>query len=301
MSEINRYVIVSHHPCQDGFMAATICMDALITIGGVPRDRIEWIAGDYSKATVLPTSKDTMLYVLDFSYEPDVMVWLADGVHTLVWIDHHRTAIDAWKQSGRDRPNICAFLSEDNGASGAMLTWQHFHPDEPAPPAVVAVDDRDRWQFKHLYTKELTAFGFSLPYTFTAFREWLYATPAEIQEEVAAGTALMRKTSKDAVALVDAMVRFRTAAGVEFATLNCPFFLVSETSEHLLRQYSFLDYVMCFWLGSELVHFSLRSSIYFDVSEIAKQYGGGGHKGAAGFTMQYAQARAEFPYLWESR
>jgi hypothetical protein len=39
--------------------------------------------------------------------------------------------------------------------------------------------------------------------------------------------------------------------------------------------------------------FSLRSNAYgVDVSEVAKQYGGGGHRNAAGFSVPYAIAAA---------
>ena len=40
-------------------------------------------------------------------------------------------------------------------------------------------------------------------------------------------------------------------------------------------------------------HFSLRSSDDgADVAEVAKQYGGGGHRNAAGFRVSFAQAQA---------
>jgi nanoRNase/pAp phosphatase (c-di-AMP/oligoRNAs hydrolase) len=41
------------------------------------------------------------------------------------------------------------------------------------------------------------------------------------------------------------------------------------------------------------VSFSLRSSDDGeDVAEVAKQYGGGGHRNASGFTVSFAQAQA---------
>ncbi|KKK83930.1 hypothetical protein LCGC14_2788440, partial [marine sediment metagenome] len=42
----------------------------------------------------------------------------------------------------------------------------------------------------------------------------------------------------------------------------------------------------CYWDTPEGRVFSLRSAGDFDVSAIAKQYGGGGHKSAAGFRKE---------------
>ena len=55
--------------------------------------------------------------------------------------------------------------------------------------------------------------------------------------------------------------------------------LTSELGSKILDQFENINYVMLVYDGGV----ALRSVSDFDVSEIAKQYGGGGHKNAAGF------------------
>ena len=52
-------------------------------------------------------------------------------------------------------------------------------------------------------------------------------------------------------------------------------------------------FAACYWDTPKGRVFSLRSSDDgADVSEVAKQYGGGGHRNASGFTVSFAQAQA---------
>lgn len=59
----------------------------------------------------------------------------------------------------------------------------------------------------------------------------------------------------------------------------------SELGEYLLNKYQECSYVVILKLDINSVSVSLRSRGDFDVSEIARRYGGGGHKAAAGFRL----------------
>ena len=49
------------------------------------------------------------------------------------------------------------YIELDDERSGAMLAWEYFHPDKPAPMLIMHIDDRDRWQFKLAGSKEFNA------------------------------------------------------------------------------------------------------------------------------------------------
>ena len=51
----------------------------------------------------------------------------------------------------------------------------------------------------------------------------------------------------------------------------------------LLSQWVLLGEKVEWWRGHGVFNYSLRSKGDFDVSELAKRHGGGGHKNAAGF------------------
>ena len=70
---------------------------------------------------------------------------------------------------------------------------------------------------------------------------------------------------------------------------NLPYTLTSDAG-HLMcvepHEGSLAPFAACYWDPPDGRVFSLRSAEGgYDVSEIAKAYGGGGHKNAAGFTM----------------
>ena len=73
-----------------------------------------------------------------------------------------------------------------------------------------------------------------------------------------------------------------------------PIAIVLETKED--AEYEMANgkpFAACYWDTPKGRVFSLRSSDDgADVSEVAKQYGGGGHRNASGFTVSFAQAQA---------
>ncbi len=80
--------------------------------------------------------------------------------------------------------------------------------------------------------------------------------------------------------------------GDSVVTLNIPYQNASETASYLLNHHPSADYAMgYFQRGDGRWQYSLRSRSEFDVSEVAKYYGGGGHAQAAGFeTLQLLAA-----------
>jgi oligoribonuclease NrnB/cAMP/cGMP phosphodiesterase (DHH superfamily) len=60
----------------------------------------------------------------------------------------------------------------------------------------------------------------------------------------------------------------------------------SEVGDTLVKKNPDALFVASFTQFEDQIMFSLRSRSEFDVSEIAKKYGGGGHKNAAGFKVK---------------
>jgi nanoRNase/pAp phosphatase (c-di-AMP/oligoRNAs hydrolase) len=73
------------------------------------------------------------------------------------------------------------------------------------------------------------------------------------------------------------------------AVLNVPYLNCSEIGNELAKT----NDVSLTWFerGDGITQFSLRSIGDIDVSTIAKEFGGGGHKNAAGFQMEYKEGR----------
>ena len=192
----------------------------------------------------------------------------------------------------------------DNNKSGAMLAWEYFHPGTEIPMLIQHIDDRDRWQFKLDGSKELhAALASYKPWTFEQWRRLFYDKHGlgtnKRADMIQEGTAILRAHSQhvqaalkqarpcrllksipkpggehwEAVFLVD-------ASGL---AANAPAFLASDLGHELANKSGTFGLVWSMAADGQ-VHCSLRSNGDYDVSAIAKVFGGGGHRNAAGFS-----------------
>ncbi|MFV9615689.1 MAG: DHHA1 domain-containing protein, partial [Gammaproteobacteria bacterium] len=98
------------------------------------------------------------------------------------------------------------------------------------------------------------------------------------------GVAIERKLQKDIKELIASGVRRMIIGGYDVPILNASSAYVSDAG-HIMS----IDepFAACYWDHPDGRSFSLRSSKNgIDVAKVAKKYGGGGHKNAAGFTIQ---------------
>jgi len=101
------------------------------------------------------------------------------------------------------------------------------------------------------------------------------------------GAAIERKHHKDVAELVSALKRRVTIGGHNVWAANVPYTLTSDAG-HLMAQGE--PFAACYWDTPDGRVYSLRSTDNgADVSEIAKQYGGGGHRNASGFRLPHGQ------------
>jgi nanoRNase/pAp phosphatase (c-di-AMP/oligoRNAs hydrolase) len=81
-----------------------------------------------------------------------------------------------------------------------------------------------------------------------------------------------------------------TIGGHRVPVANLPYTMSSDAGHEMAKGRPF---AACYWDTPEGRVFSLRSNDEgVDVSEVAKQYGGGGHRNASGFTVSFAAATA---------
>lgn len=83
------------------------------------------------------------VYIVDFSIEPEDMVRLKGITADVIWIDHHKSAIEKYEGFSGD---IAGIRSVD--AAGCELTWRYFSKSE-APEYVRLIGDRDTWTWKY--------------------------------------------------------------------------------------------------------------------------------------------------------
>jgi len=271
---------IYHGNCADGFGAAWVVRKAL--------GDIEFHAGKYNSPPPDVTGKDVVM--VDFSYKRPVLLAMAEQANSILIIDHHKTAIEDLV----DLPaNVTTQFALDH--SGAMLTWHHFFPEQEPPTLLRHIEDRDLWRFALPGTRQIQASVFSFPYNFAVWDALMTARMDALGVE---GQAIERKHFKDIRELLVETTREMVICGHRVPVANLPYTMSSDAGAELAKGRPF---AACYFDTPGGRVFSLRSSNEGeDVSEVAKQYGGGGHRNAAGFRVSFAQAQ-EFEISFEDQ
>lgn len=215
--------------------------------------------------------------MVDFSYSRPVLMEMAQQAKSILVLDHHKTAADHLVHLPA---NVRAVF--DMERSGAMLAWDFFHPVTPPPTLLLHIQDRDLWRFALPHTREIQASVFSFPYDFAV---WDSLMTEDVSRLVSDGMAIERKHHKDIAELVRVMAREIEIAGHRVPAASLPYTMVSDAAAMMAVGKPF---AACYWDTPDGRVFGLRSSPDgIDVALVAQQYGGGGHKHAAGFRVPF--------------
>lgn len=263
---------IYHGHCADGFTSAWVVRKAL-------GEDVQFHAGVYQDAPPDVEGRDVLL--VDFSYKRPVLEKMASAAKSILLLDHHKSALEDIGQV--PFPPNCNFYF-DMERSGARITWDHFFPSAAPPQLLLHIEDRDLWRFALPWTREIQANVFSYPYQFDVWDALMLRAPRELAAE---GAAIVRKHFKDIAELVQVCRREMTIGGIVVPVANLPYTLTSDAG-HLMATEHRSKIGACYLDGPQGRVFSLRSTDDGpDVSKIAVQYGGGGHKHASGFRVPY--------------
>ena len=268
---MNNTLCIYHGNCADGFTGAWVVRRAL--------GDAEFFPGVYTTPPP-PDVADKDVVLVDFSYKRPIMEQIIASARSVLVLDHHKTAAEDL----HDLPG--AEVVFDMGRAGSRIAWDYYFPHEAPPPVLLHVEDRDLWRFSLPRTREIQANIFSYPYDFAIWDRLMASDPAVLAVE---GEAIERKHFKDIAELLGVVQRRMVIGGVNVPVANLPYTLVSDAAHKMAQGEPFAG---CYWDTPKGRVFGLRSSDNgMDVSEIAKRYGGGGHRNAAGFTVDYDTAR----------
>lgn len=268
---MSKPLVIYHADCPDGFCSAWV---ANRFFGG----EADFLPAKYGDAP--PEVSGRKVYILDFSYPMAVLEAVAASARLLVLLDHHKTAMADVSGFAPDRENVDIVFDMDK--SGARLTWEYFYGMANPPWQVEFTEDRDLWRHKLPHTRELNAFLASVSRNFAVWDEmpdnfW----HQRVQDcYVSQGQAILRYQST----LVESAVRHAfevEIAGYRVLAVNTTV-LQSEVAGRLAEGRPF-GAVFSVGPGGRK-SWSLRSREGgIDVSEVARRFGGGGHRNAAGY------------------
>lgn len=294
-------ICIYHGNCDDGFGAAW----AIWKRWG---NEIAYVPGVYGNP--LPGVAGKHVLFVDFSAKRAEIDAMAQVAKSIVILDHHKTAeadLSPFKInfsdgvmrvedvpdllrgcSELDRPAIIAGF--DMNQSGAVMAWDFAHGiecNDPPPTFLAYIQDRDLWRFAFGdRTRQFSAALRTYPMTFETW-DALATKPDELVEQ----GAIVLKAHQANIAKFIADAYQDDVGGHTVPVVNVPYHYASDTAHALLKAFPSAPFTACwFRRGDGMIQYSLRSEdSRLDVSEIAKKFGGGGHRNAAGY--QVAQQR----------
>lgn len=304
-------VHIFYHIDTDGKAAGFFAMEYFRNSENIPDENIMLYPINYSYKIYFDgiESSDTVV-IVDFSFEPTDMNKVLEITDSVIWIDHHVTAIKKYDNKFPDN-NFAGI--RHIGLSGAMLTWIYFNKlkecscDEgrytnieltaedaisckkAAPLFLQLVNDHDIWEYTF---KDSTA----------DFQTYVRAVPSEPNDPIWKGLLIdSARDINDSQTMLYRMITSGHTMNIYKASFESDY--VKRLSfdvmfeGHLCRAVNLAlcnssvfdsvkndkyDMYITFSYNGNMYNYSLYSD-KLDVSEIAAKYGGGGHRGAAGF------------------
>ncbi len=273
-----RPIVLYHANCLDGFGAA---FAAFLKFREGDESLCDFVAASYGEE--MPDCHDREVYLLDFSYRRPALKELCQVARSVTIIDHH---ISAQKDlSGLDSEHDNLKIVFDMEKSGAVLAWEYFHSSQ-MPKLFLYIQDRDIWRMEFEETNDVYAALMARPFDFLWWSDLINSEERQalILEE---GKAINRYRNR----MIESYKKRSVIAdisGFMVPVVNCPGVIASDLLGELAEGNPFAAGYQD--IGTRR-NWSLRSTnAGEDVSKIAEQLGGGGHRNAAGFSTTLDEA-----------
>lgn len=247
----------------------------------------DYIMYDYSAPYPTELIEDgETVYFVDLSFSSNSIDKLEEILHKknckLIWCDHHTSSMEVLR--GNPEYNKIPGIRKE-GISGAALTWMYFKSCsfEEIPKFVKYVSDFDCWKFSY---SDTMFFKYGLESTEYDALDIIWN---QLVRDGSQHTLLNQMIEKGKA--IDAYVTreyalYKEKYAYEGKIDGYKCLIVNRSCNSLIFGDSINDYpIVAIWAyDGKKYKYSLYSTHKdVDCSKIAEKFGGGGHKGAAGF------------------
>lgn len=245
--------------------------------------------------------KDEEVFILDFSLqEPGMWERLLEITSNVVWIDHHERAIRQSEHLAH-LPGIRMWERDGQPVAACELVWSYIHGEEKIKDGISFIGDFDCWRFTYKevtknFINGLLSFCDTRPYrgnhTWNMILIGVNSGPW-LGDVIKWGKKALEKraiSNEEALFGLGFEVEFEGLKGICINRRQAG----SGFFESVADQYDVL--VSASFDGerwSVSIYAPEGSSV--DMSELAAKHGGGGHRGAAGFSCN------ELPFIFGER
>lgn len=239
--------------------------------------------------------KDEKVIIVDFSFDPDDIRKILNKTKDIIWIDHHKSAIEKYKDFETELPGL-----RYDGIAGCMLTYCFFFemnsgkiPFDPymmpqkAPWMTKYVHDYDVWKYEYGDETEFFKLGLDTvkhTHPFDSIWDNLVNDISNVRNLINAGSICKRYRDSIAKHACDWAAFEHDIDGHKALCLNTPMGGSAWFGDKIENYELVCSYC---YIGDGKWSYSLYSNgpKKIDTSKISIKYGGGGHAGASGFTI----------------
>lgn len=282
-------IVIYHANCADGFGAAWAAWRKW-------GDAVKYVPCAYGQTP--PDVAGKHVLIGDFSFKRDVLTSLSHEAKSIIVLDHHETAeaeLQPWVlestepldagNAGVAVDMVHTVAVFDMHRSGAAMMWQFCHPDKTVPLMIQLIEDRDLWRFTLHGTKPFGVWLRCEPFDFARWTSIATALERAIRaEEIMSQALAMQRFFDQKVEEIARLARWGKIGEHQVPLCNCPPMFASEVGHWLLEENPDAPFVATYSDQGLSRGYSLRSRDgRMNVADIAKKFGGGGHRNAAGF------------------
>jgi len=270
-------VILYHAECNDGFGGAWAAWKKF-------GNEAEYIPIEHQKPLPEGLFRKQIFFVDIVPDEATLKKAINDNV-SVVGIDHHKTS--------EAKMHLFKDYSFDNNHSGSVLAWKYFHPEKAVPKLLLFIEDMDIWKWEYQETNRFIAALALYDYNFESWSKISLdvENPEKFRDYLSKGEIINDYIKKIASDLIKHAQKV-SFEGYDVYAANAHHPIKSFVGPVLRKKYP--PFAITWVQEGDMIHVSLRSDGSVDVSEIAKKYGGGGHKAAAGFSFPAGR-----PFPWK--
>jgi oligoribonuclease NrnB/cAMP/cGMP phosphodiesterase (DHH superfamily) len=278
-----KQVCLYHGVDLDGFCGGAIFERYMICNG----KEHELIPANYGMDVPWERLEGNVVTLVDFSLQFKDMLLLREIAAGIIWIDHHKSAIKEFDESQKEfscGPDRVFVAILDTAMSGCELAWKHFFPERQMPRAVHLLGRYDVWDHAE---PDVLPFQYGLRLYDMRPRDgidsWRWCVllgECDLSEYVRDGRSVLIYESKSNKRIVSRLAFEQEWRGETWLMANAgggSKLFDSVWDDEYAGMVSFQ------WTGTQYAVSLYTHKPEIDCGAIAKEYGGGGHPGAAGF------------------
>jgi len=237
-------------------------------------DECEYIPYFYKDFPFDSIEKDESVIIVDCSCDFNKLLKITKDI---IWIDHHKTAIDQYEHLKLKGERV-------DGIAACELTWEYFY-NSKLPLCIKLFGDYDVWKFAYGEDSNRLQTGIRLydnSVESPMWNKWLDKYYL-MEEELEKGAIALQYRDSYYKSLINSLSFYTDFEG--YIAICCNAGSVSSQLFDSLDESTY-DIMIPFSFNGEEWTCSLYTKKEIDCGTIAKKYGGGGHKQAAGFRIK---------------